>query len=100
MGTNRERWSAPFPASSRGVPSFECAMTEPVQPDIPLRAARAAQRAARDGSWNGDAPASLAEVAAGVQLCRRCELWRDATQGVAGAGPTKAALMLVGEQPG
>ena len=69
-------------------------------PDIPIRAARAAQKAARDGSWNGDAPGSLAEVTAGVQLCRRCELWREATQGVAGAGPATAALMLVGEQPG
>jgi len=32
--------------------------------------------------------------------CRNCELWRHATQAVAGAGPAGAALMLVGEQPG
>lgn len=32
--------------------------------------------------------------------CRRCELWRNATQAVPGAGPAQAALMLVGEQPG
>jgi DNA polymerase len=32
--------------------------------------------------------------------CRGCELWRDATQTVFGAGPAKAELMLVGEQPG
>lgn len=32
--------------------------------------------------------------------CRRCELWRNATQAVPGAGPGQAALMLVGEQPG
>jgi DNA polymerase len=32
--------------------------------------------------------------------CRNCELWRTATQAVAGAGPQHAALMLVGEQPG
>lgn len=32
--------------------------------------------------------------------CRNCELWRNATQAVAGAGPRDAALMLVGEQPG
>jgi DNA polymerase len=69
-------------------------------PDTLDRAARAAQRAARDGSWNGDAPGSLEEVAAGVQLCRRCELWREATHGVPGEGPAHAALMLVGEQPG
>ncbi len=32
--------------------------------------------------------------------CRGCELWRDAAQTVFGAGPAKAELMLVGEQPG
>lgn len=32
--------------------------------------------------------------------CRRCPLWRDATQAVPGAGDPKARLMLVGEQPG
>jgi len=39
----------------------------------------------------------LREEAAG---CRRCPLWRAATQTVFGAGPAKARLMLVGEQPG
>lgn len=39
-------------------------------------------------------------MAEGVQSCRRCPLWRDATQGVAGEGPAAARLMLVGEQPG
>jgi len=32
--------------------------------------------------------------------CRRCELWQFATQAVPGAGPKKAQIMLVGEQPG
>ena len=36
----------------------------------------------------------------GVEGCRRCELYRDATQGVPGEGPPHARLMLVGEQPG
>jgi DNA polymerase len=40
-----------------------------------------------------DAPATLDQ-------CRRCELWRDATQAVPGVGPRKARIMLVGEQPG
>ena len=35
-----------------------------------------------------------------VDACRRCELWEHATQGVAGEGPRRARLMLVGEQPG
>ncbi len=32
--------------------------------------------------------------------CRRCALWRDATQAVPGEGPVGASIMLVGEQPG
>lgn len=32
--------------------------------------------------------------------CRRCELWRNATQPVGGQGARHAKLMLVGEQPG
>ena len=75
-------------------------MSEPADPQISRRDLRAAQKAARDGAWNEGPPSSLAEVAASVSLCRRCELWRDATQGVPGQGPAHAALMLVGEQPG
>ena len=67
---------------------------------ISARALRAAERAARDGAWNTSPPGSLEEVVAGVTICRRCELWRDATQGVPGEGPAPAAMMLVGEQPG
>lgn len=32
--------------------------------------------------------------------CRRCALWRNATQPVGGQGTPRARLMLVGEQPG
>jgi len=32
--------------------------------------------------------------------CRACDLWKDATQTVFGAGPPNAQVMLVGEQPG
>lgn len=35
-----------------------------------------------------------------LDQCRRCDLWRHATQAVAGVGPRKARIMLVGEQPG
>jgi DNA polymerase len=64
------------------------------------RIVRAAQRASRDAPYDGQAPTSLEEVAAGVHACRRCDLWRDATQGVPGEGPKAARLMFVGEQPG
>src|SRR5688572_15011416 len=45
-------------------------------------------------------PRSLKEIAGLIQGCRRCDLWRCATQGVPGAGPAHAPMMLVGEQPG
>ncbi len=35
-----------------------------------------------------------------LQSCRRCDLWKHATQPVAGEGARSAAVMLVGEQPG
>ena len=64
------------------------------------RVVRAAQRASRDASYDGEAVTTLEEVHAGVQMCRRCDLYRDATQGVSGEGPAPAKLMFVGEQPG
>ena len=45
-------------------------------------------------------PRSLKEIAELIQGCRRCDLWRCATQGVPGEGPAHAPMMLVGEQPG
>jgi len=46
-----------------------------------------------------EAPRTLDEVWAGVDGCRRCDLWRCGN-GVAGEGPAHARLMFVGEQPG
>ena len=47
------------------------------------------------------AKAKLAKVAAQAKSCRRCPLYRNATQTVFGEGPVGAPrLMLVGEQPG
>ncbi|WP_027862291.1 UdgX family uracil-DNA binding protein [Marmoricola sp. URHB0036] len=37
---------------------------------------------------------------AGVDQCRGCELYENATHGVPGRGPRDAPLMVVGEQPG
>ncbi len=48
---------------------------------------------ALDAQPERDAPTSLGD-------CRRCELWRHATQAVAGEGPADARIMLLGEQPG
>jgi uracil-DNA glycosylase len=34
------------------------------------------------------------------RTCRACPLWKSATQTVFGAGPDRAQVMLIGEQPG
>jgi DNA polymerase len=39
-------------------------------------------------------------VRASAAACRRCDLWRHATQTVFGEGPRHADIMFVGEQPG
>jgi len=44
-----------------------------------------------------DSIAALREAAAG---CKRCPLWKPATQTVFGEGPAKARVLVVGEQPG
>lgn len=81
-------------ASARTTQMVEQAPTQPS-----IRARKAAARLARDGSYD-DVPQTLDEVVAGIQICRRCELWREATQGVPGEGAAQARLMFVGEQPG
>jgi uracil-DNA glycosylase len=49
-----------------------------------------------------DAPVvtSLSALRAAENECRRCPLYRNATQAVPGQGPRRAPMMLVGEQPG
>jgi DNA polymerase len=65
------------------------------------RLAKTLSRLGRDQSFDdGFIPSSLEELGQAVQACRRCPLWCDATQGVAGEGPGRARLMIVGEQPG
>jgi DNA polymerase len=44
-----------------------------------------------------DSLAALRDAAAG---CKRCPLWKTATQTVFGEGPAKARVLVVGEQPG
>ncbi|HYF57772.1 MAG TPA: UdgX family uracil-DNA binding protein [Burkholderiaceae bacterium] len=71
----------------------------------PAKARRPAARRVVEGALarvalhRADAPARL-PARSEIDGCRRCELWRDATQGVPGEGPSRAPLMLVGEQPG
>jgi uracil-DNA glycosylase len=43
---------------------------------------------------------TLGQLAEAEESCRRCPLYRNATQVVPGEGPHRAPFMLVGEQPG
>ena len=45
-------------------------------------------------------PGSLPELAQAIGACRRCDLWKNATQAVPGKGAAHARIMLIGEQPG
>jgi probable DNA metabolism protein len=77
------------------------AMVAAPAPAPNMRLARTLSRISRDGAFDeGFVPSTLEELGQAVQGCRRCPLWRDATQGVCGAGAKAAPLMIVGEQPG
>ncbi|HRD45361.1 MAG TPA: UdgX family uracil-DNA binding protein [Caulobacter sp.] len=94
-GNLRDASSIPQAAAmARIAPMVEQAPASPSE-----RARKAARRLSRDGTYD-DAPHDLDEVVAGLEICRRCDLWRHATQAVPGEGAARAALMFVGEQPG
>jgi len=70
-------------------------------PEPNPRLAKTLSRMNRDRSFDeGFVPFGHEELGQAMQACRRCPLWRDATQAVCGQGPKKARLMIVGEQPG
>jgi DNA polymerase len=47
-----------------------------------------------------DPARSLSAVRTAAADCRACDLYKNATQTVFGEGPRRAAVMMVGEQPG
>ncbi|MBN8727007.1 MAG: UdgX family uracil-DNA binding protein [Xanthomonadales bacterium] len=64
------------------------------RPELPTDAPRLAKPV--EAAFTG----TLDELRLEARGCRRCPLWRPATQTVFGAGPQDAAMMLIGEQPG
>jgi uracil-DNA glycosylase family protein len=44
--------------------------------------------------------ATLSQLQSAEQECRGCDLYRNATQAVAGEGPARARVVVIGEQPG
>ena len=53
-----------------------------------------------DSQLEAEMPRSLKALREAENVCRRCGLYKHATQAVPGEGPARAPLMLVGEQPG
>ncbi len=53
-----------------------------------------------EGQLEAETPRSLKALRKAENACRRCRLYKHATQAVPGEGPARAPLMLVGEQPG
>lgn len=79
------------------APARARAMAEAAPSLPPARMASVqAQLATYASAWDGPQEALPAAIAA----CTRCPLYKHATQAVPGEGPTDAALMIVGEQPG
>jgi DNA polymerase len=57
-------------------------------------------KARRPAKSRGSARVRLAAIQEDAAGCRRCDLWKRATQTVFGTGPSNASIMFVGEQPG
>ncbi len=73
----------------------------PLEPNPNRRAPTRVEAGAPKGAVDRDVDVrSLKALKPALEACRRCDLWRDATQGVPGEGPARAKMMLVGEQPG
>ncbi|WP_345815041.1 DUF4130 domain-containing protein [Paraburkholderia sp. PREW-6R] len=84
--------------------------TPPAGPPLPASIARARSRLGAQAAPVSVPPAPPVEYSAMTppfrepsgppDACRRCALWRNARQAVAGVGPRRAPIMVVGEQPG
>jgi uracil-DNA glycosylase len=58
------------------------------------------KRAVPPGSAPVPVDDSLDALRDAAAACKRCDLWKPATQTVFGAGPDNARILVVGEQPG
>ena len=66
----------------------------------PRKSAKPRKRAVPEGSAPEPVDDSLAALRAAAAGCKRCPLWKQATQTVFGEGPQHARVLVVGEQPG
>ncbi len=63
-------------------------------------AKRVRKRAVREGEAPEPVDDSLEAMREAAQGCKRCPLWKPATQTVFGEGPEDARVLFIGEQPG
>ena len=68
--------------------------------DIATKGLKLAIEAERRIEPGGNLRAAWEELLKASRSCRRCDLYRFATQTVFGEGPLDATIMFVGEQPG
>ncbi len=106
-------WLAYYASAFNGEPSpvpLRYWRMPPAGPPLPARLARERSRLGAQSApvtvpptppveYSAMTP-PLQEPTGPLATCRRCALWRNAKQAVAGAGPAHAAIMVVGEQPG
>ena len=67
---------------------------------VARRPARPRKRAVPEGSAPVPVDDSLDALRDAASGCKRCDLWKPATQTVFGAGPDNARIVVIGEQPG
>lgn len=70
------------------------------RPTLRARAAPSGLSRIPEGTAPEPAGGGVRALREAAALCKRCDLWRPATQTVFGEGPARARIMLVGEQPG
>ena len=68
--------------------------------DVASEGLKHALKAERTIEPGGNVRASWEALLAEARRCRRCDLYKFATQTVFGEGPLDASIMFVGEQPG
>ena len=67
---------------------------------VARRPERPRKRAVPEGSAPVPVDDSLDALRDAASGCKRCDLWKPATQTVFGAGPDNARIVVIGEQPG
>ena len=68
--------------------------------DLPTRVRARARENDAPATTGARTLRSTRELPEALNACRRCSLWKSATQGVPGEGKAPSALMIVGEVPG